>query len=328
MKIKKRYVIPAVLLGALLLGPRASFEPVGETHLASPAPLETVEAFVAEREAEVANLKPDNQGRIVWADSVRKTPYSVVYLHGFSASPMEGDPMIFEIAQHYGANLYAPRLPQHGIGGDSIFADLTPKMLIDAGAEALAIGRELGERIILVSCSTGSTLGNYVASQHPGLVAAHVMYSPNFALSSGAAALMNGPWGKQLIRAIEGGEYHVWSDPTVAENDQYWTTRYHNNGLIALQDLLEQTMTEETFGRIDHPVFVGYYYRDEENKDGVVSIDAMKKYIETVSTPADKKELRAFAKVNEHVIASGLKSRDLPAVRAATFEFLERAIPQ
>ena len=326
MRLKKRFLIPAALFGVALLGPRPDFVAVNGALSAAPAGVEELQQFVENREATVENLKPDNESRIVWADSVRKTPLSVVYLHGFSASPMEGDPIIFEVAERYGANLYAPRLPHHGIGGDSIFATLTPAELVDAAAEAIAIGQELGEEVILISCSTGATIGNFVAAQNPGAVRAQVMYSPNFALSSGAASLMNGPWGQQIIRTMESGEYHVWSDPDQPLNDQYWTTRYHNNGLIALQDLIEQTMTDETFAAIEHPVFVGYYYRDDEHKDEVVSIDAMKHYIKTVGTPDDQKVLRAFANANEHVIASKLKSDDLPAVRAATFDFLDKIV--
>ena len=44
-------------------------------------------------------LKPDNEARIVWADSSRqKTAYAIVYLHGFSASLGEGDPTDTDIA--------------------------------------------------------------------------------------------------------------------------------------------------------------------------------------------------------------------------------------
>ena len=40
-------------------------------------------------------VKPENEARIIWQnDSLKnKTEYAVVYLHGFSASQEEGDPV-------------------------------------------------------------------------------------------------------------------------------------------------------------------------------------------------------------------------------------------
>ena len=48
-----------------------------------PAQLETYISGVESRH----RLKPNNEARIIWADSGKaKTEYSIVYLHGFSAS--------------------------------------------------------------------------------------------------------------------------------------------------------------------------------------------------------------------------------------------------
>jgi hypothetical protein len=72
-------------------------------------PLEELDSFIAEKEASLP-VKEGNESRIVWADSSKtKTPISVVYLHGWSASAVEGDPVHRQIAQDLGANLYLPR---------------------------------------------------------------------------------------------------------------------------------------------------------------------------------------------------------------------------
>ena len=62
-------------------------------------------------------LKPGNEARIIWAnDSAKqKTEYAIVYLHGFSASQAEGDPIHRNIAKEFGCNLYLSRLAEHGI---------------------------------------------------------------------------------------------------------------------------------------------------------------------------------------------------------------------
>jgi hypothetical protein len=45
-------------------------------------------------ESFIPGIKEDNEARIVWFDSLKKvkTPVSIVYLHGFTASQEEGNP--------------------------------------------------------------------------------------------------------------------------------------------------------------------------------------------------------------------------------------------
>ncbi|MEO1413545.1 MAG: alpha/beta fold hydrolase, partial [Bacteroidota bacterium] len=262
MYLKKRYLLLILLLGAIVVGPRSHFEPVGTVLPQLELDLEEVEAFVAHQEAHLQNLKPDNGSRIVWADSLRRTPYAVVYLHGFSASPVEGAPLHREFARRYGCNLYLPRLAGHGLDDRESFVDLTPEALMASAREALAIGQVLGEKVILMSCSTGSTLSAFLAAAQPEAVDALLMYSPNFALENPATQLLTGPWGLQIARATIGGKYRSIQLP---ENcHPYWTITYRVEGLVALQGLLDQTMNEKTYRGVMQPFFLGYYYKNEE----------------------------------------------------------------
>ena len=53
-------------------------------------------------------VKPNNEAKIIWADSNhQQTDYAIVYLHGFSASQMEGDPVHRNIAKQFHCNLYS-----------------------------------------------------------------------------------------------------------------------------------------------------------------------------------------------------------------------------
>ena len=159
-KIFYFFLVFIVLLAVIyFLGPRPNYPDLDLTIEPSALEIHEIEKFLANREANIPNLKPDNESRIIWADSTQsKTPYAIVYLHGFSASPMESNPVHISFAQKYGMNMLIPRLAQHGIKDSTIFADLTPKMLIDDAKEAIALGQKIGEKVILMSCSTGSTL--------------------------------------------------------------------------------------------------------------------------------------------------------------------------
>ncbi|MEO0471954.1 MAG: alpha/beta hydrolase, partial [Bacteroidota bacterium] len=106
--MKKRYwflLVILLIVGTYMAGPRASFPKVAPETPSVPMDIVDLEPFIQKREAGIDNLKPNNQARIIWADSVRKTEWAVVYLHGFSASPMEGDPTHREFAARYGCNL-------------------------------------------------------------------------------------------------------------------------------------------------------------------------------------------------------------------------------
>jgi hypothetical protein len=93
-----------------------------------------------------------------------------------------------------------------------------------------------------------------------------------------------------------------------------------------MQALLDATMQPQYFEKTTQPTFIGYYYKDENNYDGVVSIPMMEKYMETIKTSADKKEIQAFPNVESHVIISGLQSKDWQTVEQETNAFVERVL--
>lgn len=323
---KKRYLlfIPLLLGGVLLFGPRVSYEPITLSEEKFSMPIEQLDAFLAARAAKVEKLKPENESRIIWADSVRKTPYSIVYLHGFSASPMEGDPVHFELAKRYGANLYLPRLADHGIDDIESFLNLTPDWLMDDAKEALDIGHLIGEKVILMSCSTGGTLSTYLTAKFPALVTAQLLYSPNFAIYDSRAKFLTGPWGLEISRKVSGSNYRSFTPPPGGE--KYWTTKYRLEGTLALQSLLDKAATPEIFQAITKPYFLGYYYKSEEVSDHIVSIPAMLAFHKQTNTPESQKRCLAFPNAGNHVIISKIQADDYSKVQEETYDFLEQVI--
>lgn len=315
-------VVLALLTGSYFLGPSVSFSEVNPRVELIDIPLAELDAYIESTERLVAGIKPDNQSRIVWADSVRKTTHSMVYLHGFSASPMESNPVHIEMAQKFGFNIYLPRLSQHGLEDIDAFKDLTPSSLVESAKKALAIGQLLGEKVIIMSCSTGGTLSIYLAANNPDLVDAQILYSPNLEIADPTASLITGPWGEQILGQVI-GEYRISEEGLGTPVERYWNLRYHTQGLMALQDLLDQTMTTETFRKIKQPYLMGYYYKSEEEQDEVVSVQAMMKFQQLTQTPEDFKLESPFSEVGNHVIASDLQSKDLQSVRDITEYFLE-----
>jgi pimeloyl-ACP methyl ester carboxylesterase len=328
MLTNKRIIAPLLIILPLitfvLLGPQVEYPPINPEIKALALPLSELDTFLLKREAKVANLRPDNQSRIVWADSIRKTPYSIVYLHGFSASPAEGDPIHYELAERYGANLYLPRLAQHGIRDIESFGDLTPQELVDSAKEAIAIGQLLGDTVIVMSCSTGSTLSIYLAAHNPDFVDAMLLFSPNIELGTSLASLLTAPWGVQLARQIEGKYRSINSQDEIAQ--KYWTTRYRTEGAVLVQYLIEQTMTEDVFGKITQPFLAGYWYKNEEESDHVISIDRIQEFYVATATPKAQKKKVAFPEAGTHVMLSKYRSKDLDSVREVSTTFMEQVL--
>ncbi len=322
--LKIGILLLCLLGGVLYFGPQPDY-PAFDADIEEIAlPLSELDSMIRQREQNVSSLKPDNEARIIWADSMRKTPFSIVYLHGFSASPMEGKPLVFDLANRYGCNLYLARLPGHGVEDAEAFAKLTPAALVGSAKEALAIGRAIGEQVILMSCSTGSTLSIYLSASHPEAIFAQLMYSPNIDIEDQTADLLTLPWGLQLARWVTGGNYHSFSLPAPCR--PYWTMRYRLEGLICLKSLLNETMKPSIFEKIRQPYFIGYYYKNEEAKDDVISVDAIKEFNKQTATLPANRQLLAFPDVDTHVIINDCQSKNVAAVRQASVEFIERVL--
>jgi len=280
---------------------------------------------VASNEAK-HKVKPDNEARIVWAnDSTKaKTPYVIVYLHGFSASQEEGNPVHRNIAKQFGCNMYLARLSEHGIDTTDALVNMTATSLWESAKEAYAIGKQLGDKVILMGTSTGGTVALELASNFED-VAGLVLYSPNIAINNPSAFLTNNPWGLQIARMVMGGKENVLKNRTDTYK-KYWNHQYRLEAVVELQELLETTMIPSHFNKIKCPLLTLYYFKDEKNQDPVVKVSAMKEMFEAVSTPANLKRMIPIPEAGNHVLASPIQSNDIVTVEKETALFLEQVM--
>ena len=176
-------LVITILLFGFFLGPRPADPEINGKLPALNLQGAELENFVNTSEKKMQNIKPDNEARIIWFDSLKKnkTEYAVVYLHGYSASQGEGDPVHSEFAKRYGCNLFVSRLFAHGLNDQEAMLNLSPEKLVESAKQAIAIGKQLGGKVILMSTSTGATLSLYVASENPEIHSL-ILYSPNIDL--------------------------------------------------------------------------------------------------------------------------------------------------
>lgn len=305
------------------LGPQPP-KPVLNDLLPAVASINELDTYVSAMES-THLIKPNNEAKIIWADSSKtQTEYAIVYLHGFSASQMEGDPVHQNMAKQFHCNLYLARLAEHGIDTTENLMNLTAENYWESAKMAYAIGKQIGKKVILMSTSTGGTLALQLAANYPE-IAGLILYSPNIEVFNPAAPLLNNPWGLQIGRAVLKGKY-VDVKYTDSAYPKYWNRHYRIEAVVALQNLLEATMTETTFKKIHQPTLALYYYKDEAHQDNVVKVTAIQKMMQQIATPDDLKLSMALPNTGNHVLASPIVSKDIMSVEKATAKFIQEKI--
>ena len=116
---------------------------------------------------------------------------------------------IVGLPRHLDATCILSRLADHGIDTTEALLQFTPDRAWESAKEALAMGKKIGDKVILLSTSTGGTLALMLAAEYPEDVFALINLSPNIAINDGAAFLLNDPWGLQIARMVMGGNYRV-----------------------------------------------------------------------------------------------------------------------
>jgi pimeloyl-ACP methyl ester carboxylesterase len=301
-----------LLLGIYFLGPHPKTPVYSKVMPVVPDDASALEKYIADKEAQ-HKIKPNNEARIIWADSGRqKTPYVIIYLHGYSASQIEGDPTHRRFAKDFGCNLYLPRLSDHGIDTTETLLQFTADRAWESAKEALAIGKKLGDKVILLSTSTGGTLALMLAAEYPNDVYGLINLSPNIAINDGAAFILNDPWGLQIARMVIGGNYRV-TDAN-EEHAKYWNKKYRIESLTELEELLETGLNKDVFAKVTQPSLTLYYYKNEQEQDPQVKVSAMLAMNEQLGTPADLKVAKAMPNAGAHVLGSSLTSKDIDGV--------------
>jgi len=325
--MKKRYKViiglSALIVAGYLLGPKPK-KPQYNEELTEVPELDDLDRYVSSIES-MHKIKPGNEAEIIWADSIhQQTEYAIVYLHGFSASKTEGNPVYLNLAKELNANLYLARLADHGIDTLAPMQYFTADRLWETSKQAYAIGKKLGKKVILVGTSTGGTVALKLAATYPEINSL-ILLSPNVAINDKNAWLLNNPWGLQIARKVVGGDERKVDDRT-DEYKKYWYTNYRLESLVELEEFIESSMVKTTFQKVKQPVLMLYYYKNELEQDPVVRVDAMLKMFTELGTSDHLKRKVAIPNAGNHVMGSYITSKDLPGVEAAIENFVRNTL--
>lgn len=283
--------------------------------------LEDVERFIARREAKIPDIKPGAAKGIVWADPTKKEkrPLSIIYLHGFSASRGEMYPVFDEVARDLGANIFYTRLTAHGLKNGEGFGTVTPQEWIDDAREALAVGRRLGEKVVIAGMSTGAPLAIHLAMENIEKtdIAALLLLSPNHYPADSRVMFASGPFGR-LIARLTIGTHRVLNPMTKAQAE-IWTPRYRSEAVTAMINLVTYVYYLD-LSKIKVPVLTMYSHRDK-----IVSVDLVRSRHEQFGSSL--KRIIDLPEAKNHYLAgyATVRRAITPARRQIT-EFLREAL--
>jgi esterase/lipase len=266
-----------------------------------------------------AQLIPETEKRIRWFDGQRgsRTRYSLVYLHGFSATRQEIAPVGEWVAERLGANLFETRLRGHGQVHNAL-AGVRAEDWLDDAAEALAIGAAIGEEIVLMGTSTGATLA-LAMTGHPSFdhVGYLVLISPNFAPRDPSAEFLTWPGGPQLAYMVA-GDTRSWT-PRNELQARYWSTTYPMDAVIEMMRLVKYVRGQLPM-QLAQPLLVIYSPADQ-----VVDTARIAQAFEKMDSP--RRELIEIADSGDpsnHVLAGSIMSPDTTAAVAdSIIRFIE-----
>lgn len=266
----------------------------------SPVPDHSLAAILSEPSDKLIS---GTEKRIVWHDDESPTEWSVVALHGFSASRQESAPLAELVAGKLGANLFETRFAGHGLVENGL-VDVTAEQWLDDVANALTAGHLIGEKTVVVAMSHGAALALSMLD-HPTMqsVDAIIMLSPNFGPADPFAMWITRPGGPLLLRLISGPTLS-W-DAQNERQDIYWTTSYPARAVIEVIRVVDRVLEkiqDETAPRIQV-----FYSPDDE----VISVAALESAYATIRSP--QKEINKVLETGSdsaHVIAGDIISPD------------------
>ncbi|MTI03800.1 carboxylesterase [Roseibium sp. RKSG952] len=235
-----RLLLALIVVGGLIywFGPR---EEVNLNPTFDPRKFgEGVQVYFESVESGFDDITPGVEKRVIWQDGFKeqRTPVSVLYVHGFSATSEEIRPVPDLVADALGANLVYTRLQGHGRVGEAM-AEGTASGWMQDLAEGLAAARAVGEKVVVISTSTGGTLVA-AAALNPELsenIAGMVFVSPNFGVNAPGAWIPGLPWARDWLPLLM-GEVRDVSGPD-PEKNKYWSSVYPWEAVVPMTALVE-----------------------------------------------------------------------------------------
>ena len=223
---------------------------------------DNIDAYLAMREGQFDDIIDGVEKQVIWAGEANvKTPLSIIYLHGFTASSKEVRPVPDRVAADLGANLYFTRFTGHGRQPSALAGADVGRWMDDVG-EAIEIGKQIGETVIIMATSTGGTVAAAAALDKAAMenIGGIIFVAPNFAINSRAANLLTWPFARQWVPLVIGTEQK--GNPRNDLHAQYWMMTYPTTALMPMAAIVA-AVDRESYDDVEVPALF-YYSRQDQ----------------------------------------------------------------
>jgi pimeloyl-ACP methyl ester carboxylesterase len=204
-------LIALTVAAVLLLRPPATRSLPSHPHPAADYG-EALRRIAASGAAEGPEIAPECRTRLMTHGA--RTARAIVLLHGLTNCP-EQFRALGERLYERGANVYIPRLPEHGLADrmTSALARLDAQAMCRATDQAADIGRGLGDSVIVVGLCIGGTMAAWAAQERADVIRA-VAIAPLQGLARAPGPLT--PPAMNLMLALP--NQFIWWDGKVKTN--------------------------------------------------------------------------------------------------------------
>ena len=263
-----------------------------------------LDQYLKNKESQFSDLKKDVQKKIIWFRKKNtKTNISIVYIHGFSASSEEVRPLPDLIGKDIRANIFYTRLTGHGRSSDAMGLSSISNWVNDLH-EAIEIGSRIGQKVILISTSTGGTL-SAISALNENLsktILGYIFISPNFGINHKLANLISWPYSEYWLHLFIGKTRTI--KPRNELDKKFWTLSYPTKALIPMARLVKK-INNEDFSNVNNPALF-YFSMD----DKVVEPKKTVEFIENWGgeTKTINVKMSEFDDKYSHVIAGDILS--------------------
>ena len=221
-----------------------------------------LEQYLKNKESQFSDLKKDVQKKIIWFRKKNtKTNISIVYIHGFSASSEEVRPLPDLIGKDIRANIFYTRLTGHGRSSDAMGLSSISNWVNDLH-EAIEIGSRIGQKVILISTSTGGTL-SAISALNENLsktILGYIFISPNFGINHKLANLISWPYSEYWLHLFIGKTRTI--KPRNELDKKFWTLSYPTKALIPMARLVKK-INNKDFSNVNNPALF-YFSMDDK----------------------------------------------------------------
>lgn len=270
------------------------------------AELVTDPAFIKDR------LKRNTEK--LYVGKMSKAEFSICYIHGFSASRREIEPVVSNVGRLLGgANIFFTRLKGHGYENPDIFKTVKAQDWIQDAIECVEVAARTGEKVILMGTSIGGSLAALVARNTNYKIHSLILISPNFGLKDERAFLLAGTYGGYIADYIFKGVRSF-----KAKNEEHknaWTTSYPSS---ILKEVMRITIAANQIdaSKIFVPTFLAFSKTDE-----ILDLNAMdQKYLQITVN----KRMDADSNYTEHVIAGDIMNpKGTPQLQKNIYSFIK-----